>query len=97
MFAHFSLYPLLCRDETPMVRRAAFSHIGSFASVMAHDEVLQCIVPALGSLCADEQDSVRLLSPENCVAAAKALTEEESVRENKPYYLYQLNNTTRCA
>jgi serine/threonine-protein phosphatase 2A regulatory subunit A len=76
-----ALYPLLCRDETPMVRRAACSHIGQFAAALDHEQVLQHIVPSLASLAGDEQDSVRLLAVENCIAVAATLTSEDERNE----------------
>ena len=53
------LYKELCGDETPMVRRSAALHLGKF---MYHLDKVNDMVPMLQQLCADTQDSVRLLA-----------------------------------
>ena len=54
------LYHDLCRDETPMVRRAAAQHVGRVVSQPA--ATLQYSLSQVTLLCHDEQDSVRLLA-----------------------------------
>jgi len=55
------VYRDLCQDDTPMVRRAAALHLGSFLSQLSFEKV-QELQPILEHLCGDEQDSVRLLA-----------------------------------
>uniref|UniRef100_A0A915MBZ6 Protein phosphatase PP2A regulatory subunit A n=1 Tax=Meloidogyne javanica TaxID=6303 RepID=A0A915MBZ6_MELJA len=54
----------LCRDDTPMVRRAAASKLGEFAKVQESDFLKNDVVQIFEDLAKDEQDSVRLLSVE---------------------------------
>lgn len=65
----------LCRDDTPMVRRAASSQLGKLASAVhaaADAESFKTeLLPLFTTLSADEQDSVRLLAVENCVSVGK--------------------------
>ncbi|CAG5091083.1 Oidioi.mRNA.OKI2018_I69.PAR.g12848.t1.cds [Oikopleura dioica] len=56
-----SLYPSLCGDETPMVRRAAASKIGPLVAEMEKDFVQNDFLKLYESFVADDQDSVRLL------------------------------------
>jgi serine/threonine-protein phosphatase 2A regulatory subunit A len=55
------IYRDLCQDETPMVRRAAAQHLGSFLNLLTLDQCRE-LQPILEALCSDEQDSVRLLA-----------------------------------
>lgn len=72
---HFNM---LCRDEAPMVRRAAASNLAKFAPVVEKDFIRGEVIPMFVSLAQDEQDSVRLLSVENCVSLARLLSPEDS-------------------
>lgn len=60
-------------DDTPMVRRAASSALGEFAGKVEPDAAQTELLPLAGALACDDQDSVRLLACENCVAFAKLL------------------------
>lgn len=82
-----TLFPLLCRDETPMVRRAACAHIGAFAAALQHEHVIAHVVPALSALAVDEQDSVRLLAVEHVVAVARVLSPAECAEHLAPLAL----------
>ena len=70
-----SLYKTLARDETPMVRRAAASQIGKFATAVhaISPEAVRELAAVFGDLVADEQDSVRLLIVENSAVFARLL------------------------
>lgn len=72
----------LCRDDTPMVRRAAASNIGAIATAMHvaddGDHFKADLLPLFTTLSADEQDSVRLLAVENCVRVGKLLPAAEN-------------------
>ena len=71
----------LCRDDTPMVRRAASAHLPMLARAAQASSQPQYfrgeLLPLFASLSADEQDSVRLLAVENCLAIGKLLTRQE--------------------
>jgi len=73
------LFGTLCREETPMVRRAACTNIGRFAKVVEYPFVKSDLLPAFQKLCADDQDSVRLLTVDNCVQLAAVLKPEDNV------------------
>jgi len=76
-----TLFYTLCKDETPMVRRAAATHFGALIRQMdkqpIKDEVLPVFSPFLAN---DEQDSVRLLTVDICSAIGSAFTHEENVQ-----------------
>lgn len=76
-----TMFKELSRDETPMVRRAAATHIGAFATAMAPRDVHQYLVPLLVALLGDDQESVRKLALESVPAVATALAGEEGVSE----------------
>jgi len=73
------LYDQLCHDDTPMVRRAASTHLGKFAAKLEKEFLNKEILPVFIQLAQDEQDSVRLLAVENCAAIGKLLLPEENV------------------
>ncbi|MFH4983189.1 hypothetical protein AB6A40_009898 [Gnathostoma spinigerum] len=79
-----NLFRALCRDDTPMVRRAAASKLGEFAKVFEPDFLKDELLQMFVDLAADEQDSVRLLSVEACIAIAALLTEEQRKELIKP-------------
>lgn len=78
------LYAKLCVDATPMVRRAAASHLGEFASKVEKEHITPDLIPMFQHIREDEQDSVRLLAIQNCVAFAKILTPKESATHVLP-------------
>lgn len=85
------LFAALCRDDTPMVRRAAASKLGSwrlasmpegkmvkgFSEVVEPEFVKSDVVPLFVQLAQDDQDSVRLLAVEAAVSVAKLLSAQE--------------------
>lgn len=76
------MFKSLCTDDTPMVRRAAASKIGEFATVVAADmdHLKGEIIPLFISLANDEQfsqDSVRLLAVEAGITIAGLLEKED--------------------
>jgi len=75
-----SLYIELCSDETPMVRRAVSSHFGEFAKVVEKPFLQSELMPQFTKLSEDSQDSVRLLSVDNCVKIADLLDDTEKMR-----------------
>lgn len=72
------MFSLLCSDPSPIVRRAAFTNLGKFASVMDLDSVKRDIVPSFRVLSQDEQDSVRLIAVDNFLILAKVVGAEQS-------------------
>jgi serine/threonine-protein phosphatase 2A regulatory subunit A len=71
------LYAQLCQADTPMVRRAAATHLSKFVGVMTKQQVTQEIVPLFLKLARDEQDSVRLLTVADLIAVAQLLSPQE--------------------
>ena len=59
-----------------MVRRAAASKLGEFATVVEPENVKEDLIPMFQSLAQDEQDSVRLLAVEACASIANILTDD---------------------
>ncbi|KAG0274039.1 hypothetical protein BGZ96_004554, partial [Linnemannia gamsii] len=78
----------LCADDTPMVRRAAATHLGAFAKKVDKEHLISDIIPLFNKLAQDEQDSVRLLTVTDLVAIAEELSPEES----KAYFLQTLKS-----
>jgi serine/threonine-protein phosphatase 2A regulatory subunit A len=72
-----NLFVALCRDETPMVRRAACTYMARFAAVVEPQFVKSDLVPPFARLVGDDQDSVRLLTVENAAALARLLPAPE--------------------
>jgi hypothetical protein len=69
----------LCLDETPMVKRAAASHLGKYAASIKDKDLLKTeILDMCMSLAKDDQDSVRLLGVENFTQLGPMFTEDES-------------------
>ncbi|KAL3068130.1 hypothetical protein niasHS_011037 [Heterodera schachtii] len=68
----------LCRDDTPMVRRAAASKLGDFAKVQEEDYLKNEITQMFEDLAKDEQDSVRLLSVEAGIVIVGLLSEDSA-------------------
>ncbi|KRX81677.1 Serine/threonine-protein phosphatase 2A 65 kDa regulatory subunit A alpha isoform [Trichinella sp. T6] len=71
-----TLFRNLCKDDTPMVRRAAASKFGEFAKVVELDNFKQDLMTAFVELASDDHDSVRLLLVEGCVTVAELLRPE---------------------
>ncbi|CAI4224083.1 unnamed protein product [Auanema sp. JU1783] len=71
-----TLFRTLCRDDTPMVRRAAAAKLGEFAKVVDKDTLVEELHNIFCDLAVDEQDSVRLLTVESCVAISTLLGNE---------------------
>ncbi|KAI1291508.1 40S ribosomal protein S3 [Mortierella claussenii] len=76
----------LCMDDTPMVRRAAATHLGAFAKKVGKEHLISDVIPLFNKLAQDEQDSVRLLT----VADLASIAEELSTEESKTYFLQVL-------
>lgn len=79
-----SQFNTLCRDETPMVRRAAASSIGKLAKHLEPEYLTSELMAMFAHLCGDEQDSVRILAVETCAVLAQILPEEEATTHIVP-------------
>lgn len=60
------IFTKLCSDETPMVRREACSCIGKFVNQLESKDT-ESMIASMTKLAQDDQDSVRLLSPQMCI------------------------------
>ena len=67
------LFAKLATDSTPMVRRAAATALGNFAIVQSKSHSKNEMLPLFEKLAADDQDSVRVLAVDNCIALAPQL------------------------
>ncbi|KAJ3357795.1 hypothetical protein HDU83_002923 [Entophlyctis luteolus] len=72
-----ALYGALCKDETPMVRRAAATNL-AHSEKLTKPHVVNEMFPLFSALAQDEQDSVRLLTVEGLISIAEILTPEET-------------------
>ena len=59
-----------------MVRRAAASKLGEFATSVEAENVKEDLIPMFHNLASDEQDSVRLLAVEACASIANILQDD---------------------
>lgn len=75
----------LCADDTPMVRRSAASNLGEMAACLELDVLRTEFLPVLETIIQkDDQDSVRLLAINACVAFAEALPAEDVQKHLMP-------------
>ncbi|CAD5227442.1 unnamed protein product [Bursaphelenchus okinawaensis] len=70
------VYRQLCRDDTPMVRRAASSKLGEFAKVVEEDSLKNELFPIFEELSKDDQDSVRVLAVEAGIIMVSLLRDD---------------------
>ncbi|CAG0921344.1 unnamed protein product [Notodromas monacha] len=77
----------LCQDDTPMVRRAAACKLGEFAQVVEIEFLKSDLIPMFVNLASDEQDSVRLLAVDGCVAIARLLTKNGNPDDTAGYIM----------
>jgi len=69
-------YTTLCRDETPMVRRAAASELPRVIKRMSSEEIASTLLPLYEELSADPQESVSLNWISNIAAIVQSLTSD---------------------
>ena len=72
------MFSQLCRDDIPMVRKAACSALGAFARVVEGSALHDEIIPLFTKLSEDDQDSVRIVAVDNCVALGSLLPPEQT-------------------
>lgn len=61
-----------------MVRRSAATNFGPFIKKLTKEQIKEEFLPTFDKLASDDQDSVRLLTVEGCVAIASMFTFEEN-------------------
>ena len=76
------LFGNLCRDDTPMVRRAASGKLGEFAAAINSAESGKSVIkaemiPLFKALAQDDQDSVRLQTIGAAVQIAQQLEKDD--------------------
>lgn len=76
IFDVFSVFRQLCRDDTPMVRRAAASKLGDLAKVVEEDNLKNELFPIFEDLAKDDQDSVRVLAVEAGIVIVALVRED---------------------
>ncbi|VDO06046.1 unnamed protein product [Rodentolepis nana] len=75
----------LCADDTPMVRRSAAINLGEMAVCLDLETLRSEFLPVLATIIQkDDQDSVRLLAINACVAFAEALPTEDAQKSLMP-------------
>ncbi|VDL14577.1 unnamed protein product [Hymenolepis diminuta] len=75
----------LCADDTPMVRRSAAINLGEMAACLDLETLRSEFLPVLANIIQkDDQDSVRLLAINACVAFAEALPSEDAQKSLMP-------------
>lgn len=79
-----SIYNQLCQDDMPMVRRAAATNLGKFATTLESSYLNAEIMTMFDDLTKDEQDSVRLLAVKGCAALGKLLEPQDCVARVLP-------------
>jgi serine/threonine-protein phosphatase 2A regulatory subunit A len=67
----------LCNDLTPMVRKAAYTHLGELSHNVQKKRVKDELIPIIRNLAKDELEAMRLHVVECCADVAKVLDEEE--------------------
>ncbi len=78
------MFSTLARDLTPMVRRAASAHFGQLAAVIEPTQLHSMMLPLAQQLARDDQDSIRLLAIDNCVALANAWHQANAPSSTQP-------------
>lgn len=67
----------LVHDDTPMVRRAAATHLAKFVREMPAAIIVDEMIPMFQHLVQDDQDSVRLLTVEILISIAEVVPKEQ--------------------
>ncbi|KAB0799670.1 hypothetical protein PPYR_07550 [Photinus pyralis] len=71
------VFELLCKDESPLVRRSFGGKLGDFIKVLELQYLKEQFIPISETFSKDEQDSVRLLAVDISLNVALRLTQEE--------------------
>ena len=68
----------LCQEDTPMIRRVCAAKLGTFATQLEKQHVIQELLPIFRQLSQDDQDSCRVLCIESLIPMAGYLSKEEN-------------------
>mmetsp|Transcript_38622 Transcript_38622/g.46750 ORF Transcript_38622/g.46750 Transcript_38622/m.46750 type:complete len:619 (-) Transcript_38622:409-2265(-) len=82
----------LCKDETPMVKRAAARHLGKFANTIEPEFLKTELLPVYVDLTLDAVDSVVLIALEASTALAKLLPKADTTEIILPIILKMSQN-----
>jgi serine/threonine-protein phosphatase 2A regulatory subunit A len=80
-----TVFSSLCVDETPMVRRAVCAEFPAFVAVVAEEDVVSDLLGAFARLSKDDQDSVRLICVDACVALLGVFRRHDAVHRLLPF------------
>ena len=78
----------LCTDDTPMVRRAACTHLGPLCLVVDYASVKAELFPVFQRLSKDDQDSVRLLTVASAINIATLFKPADNVTKMLPVLFF---------
>jgi len=79
-----ALYVGMCKNEMPMVRAAAFQHMGTFAGVVEEVHVDAELLPEFLRLATDDSEAVRLHVVENALRLCSSFAPEKVTRDILP-------------
>ncbi|KAH9155114.1 hypothetical protein AeRB84_002894 [Aphanomyces euteiches] len=79
-----AMFGQLCRDDLPLVRKAAAAALGSFASMMDSATANNEVMPLFLALAQDRQDSVRCQTVENAVALSLLVPQDVKMNQLLP-------------
>lgn len=74
----------LAKNQAPIVRRAVSSNLGNLIRQVENEHIIKELLPVFGDLSKDDQDSVRFLTVDACVALGEKLSKEEAKSEVIP-------------
>ena len=72
-------YEKLCKDDAPMVRRAATKSLGSLAKCLKGEQVITHVLPLYKELVGDPQETVKLGAIEETCSICSVLSDKENV------------------
>jgi len=72
-----SVFNNLCNDDTPMVRKAAYTCLSDFAHVIQKEHIKSDIMPMVKALSEDDLDTMRIFTIDCCASISNALDPSE--------------------
>lgn len=69
-----SLFSILCKDDTPMVRKAVYSHLGDFAVTVQKEYFTSDVLPLLKMVAEDDVETMRVYLIDCVVLLTKHLS-----------------------
>lgn len=79
------MFNSLCNDDTPMVRKAAYQHLGEYAEQVPKQCFSTDVLPNLKAMAADESDAMRLLAVEACESLSSKIELNEYMQIIFPF------------